>query len=25
MLMEEAASTPVAPDVDRAGLDKVCH
>jgi hypothetical protein len=25
MLMEEAASTPVAPDVDRASLDKVCH
>ncbi|HTB65135.1 MAG TPA: LolA-related protein [Steroidobacteraceae bacterium] len=25
MLMEEAASNPVAPDVDRAGLDKVCH
>jgi hypothetical protein len=25
MLMEEAASTPVAPDIDRAGLDKVCH
>ena len=25
MLMEEAANTPVAPDIDRAGLDKVCH
>jgi hypothetical protein len=25
MLMEEAANTPVAADVDRAGLDKVCH
>lgn len=25
MLMEEAASIPVAPDIDRAGLEKVCH
>jgi hypothetical protein len=25
MLMEEAAKTTVAPDIDRAGLDKVCH
>jgi Outer membrane lipoprotein carrier protein LolA-like len=25
MLMEEAASLPVAPDVDRAALEKVCH
>jgi Outer membrane lipoprotein carrier protein LolA-like len=25
MLMEEAAKTPVAPDIDRAGLEKVCH
>ena len=25
MLMEEAASIPVAPDADRAGLEKVCH
>jgi hypothetical protein len=25
MLMEEAARTPVAADIDRAALDKVCH
>jgi Outer membrane lipoprotein carrier protein LolA-like len=25
MLMEEAARTSVAPDIDRAGLEKVCH
>jgi hypothetical protein len=25
MLMEEAAKTTVAPDIDRAGLEKVCH
>jgi hypothetical protein len=25
MLMEEAASIPVAPDADRAGLEKACH
>jgi hypothetical protein len=25
MLMEEAARTPVAPDIDRAGLEKVCR
>jgi hypothetical protein len=25
MLMDDAAKTPVAPDVDRAGLEKVCH
>jgi hypothetical protein len=25
MLMEEAAQTAVAPDIDRAALDKVCH
>jgi Outer membrane lipoprotein carrier protein LolA-like len=25
MLMEEAASTPVAADIDRAALEKVCH
>jgi Outer membrane lipoprotein carrier protein LolA-like len=25
MLMEEAARTTVAPDIDRAGLEKVCH
>jgi Outer membrane lipoprotein carrier protein LolA-like len=25
MLMEAAAQTTVAPDIDRAGLDKVCH
>lgn len=25
MLMEEAAKTPLAADVDRAGLEKVCH
>ncbi len=25
MLMDEAAKTSVAPDIDRAGLEKVCH
>jgi hypothetical protein len=25
MLMDEAAKTTVAPDIDRAGLEKVCH
>jgi Outer membrane lipoprotein carrier protein LolA-like len=25
MLMEDAAATPVAPDIDRAGLEKVCR
>lgn len=25
MLMEEAAATPVPPDIDRATLDKMCH
>ncbi|HEX3836061.1 MAG TPA: LolA-related protein [Steroidobacteraceae bacterium] len=25
MLMEDAANIPIAPDVDRAGLEKVCH
>jgi hypothetical protein len=25
MLMDEAANTTVAPDIDRAGLEKVCH
>jgi|SRR5580658_1888150 hypothetical protein len=25
MLMEEAAKTTLAPDIDRAGLEKVCH
>jgi hypothetical protein len=25
MLMEAAAKTTVAPDIDRAGLEKVCH
>lgn len=25
MLMEEAARTAVAPDIDRAGLDRLCH
>ncbi len=25
MLLEQVAATPVAPDIDRAGLDKLCH